>query len=66
MARTYAADYVGCSPRMFDGMVDKGEMPVPRLIGSKKIWDRHELDEYFDNLPRLVADNDNEWDEDQY
>ena len=27
-------------------------MPAPRLIGTKKIWDRVELDEAFEELPR--------------
>jgi len=60
-----AADYIGCSPRMFDNMVKSGSMPSPRLIGTKKVWDTRELDEFFENLPRLEADNDNfnEWDE---
>ena len=60
MPRTEAAAYVGCSPRKFDGMVADGLMPVPRLIGSKKIWDRLELDEFFDSLPRPGGEND--WD----
>lgn len=59
LARMFAAEYVGCSPRMFDNMVKDGTMPSPRLIGTKKIWDRYELDEYFEGLPRPEADNDN-------
>ncbi len=49
---------------MFDGMVKKGEMPSPRLIGTKKVWDRDELDEYFADLPRPHTNGDkNDWDE---
>lgn len=55
-----AAEYVGCSPRKFDDMVREGEMPRPRLIGSKKVWDAQELDEAFDALPRYGEAN--EWD----
>ncbi len=42
-------------------MVSDGRMPAPRLIDSKKVWDRVELDECFDALPRVKTDN--EWDE---
>jgi len=64
LPRTDAAFYIGCSPRMFDGMVKKGEMPSPRLIGKKKVWDRDELDEFFADLPRPESNSDkNDWDE---
>jgi len=67
LPRTDAAEYVGCSPRMFDGMVKEGKMPCPRLIGSKKIWDTFELNEAFDELPRAEIETSrrsrNEWDE---
>ena len=29
-------------------------MPAPRLIGTKKIWDRVELDEALEELPRQL------------
>lgn len=63
MPRTMAASYVGCSPRKFDYLVETGEMPEPRLIGVKKIWDRVELDDFFETLPKADEDGD-EWDED--
>ncbi len=66
MARTIAASYIGCSPRKFDYLVDSGEMPKPRLIGVKKVWDRVELDDFFESLPRpQTHDDKNEWDEDE-
>ena len=52
---------MGCSPRKFDQMILDGLMPAPRLIGTKKIWDRVELDEAFEELPREVEGD--EWDE---
>lgn len=52
LPRTEAAAYVGCCPRTFDAMVADGAMPAPRMIGSKKVWDRLELDESFESLPR--------------
>ena len=51
---------MGCSPRKFDQMILDGLMPAPRLIGTKKIWDRAELDEAFEELPREVEGG--EWD----
>ncbi len=67
LPRVEAATYIGCSPRMFDGMVYGGSMPCPRLIGSKKVWDTAELKEAFEELPRASSGNDNtvenDWDE---
>lgn len=62
LPRTEAATYLGCGPRKFDGMVNNGLMPSPRLIGTKKVWDRFELDEYFEALPR-ADEMENDWDE---
>ena len=64
LPRTLAAEYVGCSARKFDAMVAAGDMPQPRLIGAKKVWDRLELDEAFEALPRAGENDTNEWDED--
>ena len=62
LPRTNAAFYIGCSPRMFDGMVKNGDMPSPRMIGTKKVWDRIELDDFFESLPK-PEDVGNDWDE---
>lgn len=62
LPRTEAATYIGCSPRKFDYMVVDGLMPSPRMIGTKKIWDRIELDEFFETLPK-AGDVANDWDE---
>jgi len=68
LPRVEATIYIGCSPRMFDGMVTGGAMPRPRLIGTKKVWDTAELSEAFEELPRAKGSNDNsernDWDED--
>lgn len=61
LPRTEAATYIGCKPRKFDAMVIDGAMPAPRMIGNKKVWDRLELDEFFDSLPRPNG-GDNDWD----
>ena len=62
LPRVLASEYIGCSPRKFDAMVAAGDMPQPRLIGAKKVWDRVELDEAFEALPR-AGEQTNEWDE---
>jgi len=62
LPRTSAAKYIGCSPRKFDDMVTNGDMPAARKIGAKKVWDRIELDEYFEALPRANEDGGNDWD----
>ena len=64
LPRVAASEYIGCSPRKFDAMVAAGDMPQPRLIGAKKVWDRVELDESFEALPR-AGEQTNDWDEDQ-
>ena len=38
-------------------MILDGLMPAPRLIGTKKIWDRVELDEAFEELPRQFEES---------
>jgi hypothetical protein len=62
LSRQTAANYIGCSPRTFDSMVEDGRMPAAKRINTKKVWDRFELDESFEALP---GDNDmgNDWDE---
>ncbi len=62
LSRIPASEYVGCSPRKFDTMVADGDMPQPRLIGAKKVWDRVELDEFFEALPRAGEAEINDWD----
>lgn len=63
LPKLQAADYIGCKPRKFDAMVKDGEAPQPRLIGAKKVWDRLELDECFDALPRANNDQGSDWDD---
>jgi hypothetical protein len=33
-------------------MVAGGRMPLPRIVNSRRIWDRQELDAAFDALPK--------------
>jgi len=36
----------------FDSMVSDGRMPRPRRVDTVVVWDKHELDAAFDDLPR--------------
>lgn len=51
LGRIEAARYVGISTSKFDEMVRDGRMPHPKRIDVRKVWDRHALDESFENLP---------------
>ncbi len=51
LSRLEAAAYVGISPSTFDEMVADARMPQPRVINSRIVWDRWELDEAFGSLP---------------
>lgn len=55
LSRIEAAHYVGVGTTMFDEMVADGRMPVPKIINSRKVWDRRLLDEAFDNLPDVAV-----------
>lgn len=50
--RIEAAAAVGVSGTFFDTMVTAGQMPKPRVIGSRKLWDVDELRAAFKSLPR--------------
>lgn len=51
LSRGEAAGYIGVSPTTFDKMIDRGEMPNPKRVGTRKIWDVRALDLAFDALP---------------
>ena len=48
--RIEAARYVGVCPTTFDKLVNSGEMPQPKRVGTRKIYDRKALDASFDLL----------------
>lgn len=47
LTREEASAYIGVGVTKFDELVATGQMPVPKRIGSRRIWDRYQLDEYF-------------------
>ena len=52
LSRVQAAGYLGVSSSLFDQMVGDGRMPLPKIINSRRVWDRRELDASFEGLPR--------------
>ena len=51
MSRIEAADYLSISPPTFDWLVAHQMMPEPRLIKSKPVWIRPEIEDAARNLP---------------
>jgi predicted DNA-binding transcriptional regulator AlpA len=51
LSRVRAAEYLGISPSLFDDMVRDGRMPRPKRINSRTVWDRRQLDDFFEALP---------------
>lgn len=47
-----AAEYLGSSTRVIREQVAKGNLPV-RYLGAKKLYDREDLDAYFNTLPSV-------------
>lgn len=58
--RDSAALYVGVGLSKFSEMVADGRMPKPKIIDSRRVWDRYELDASFNDLPHDAPVN--EWD----
>lgn len=48
LSRTEAAGYIGIGTTLFDKMVEAGQMPRPKRIGVRSVWDRFEVDLAFD------------------
>jgi hypothetical protein len=44
-------------------MVTDGRMPSAKIIDRRRVWDRCELDEYFESLPIDGAGCENLWDD---
>ena len=56
LSRAEAAEYIGVGVTLFDQMVADGRMPRPKLINSRKVWQRQRLDEAFAELPEEGQD----------
>lgn len=55
LSRDEAARYVGISSTKFDDLVTRGDMPKPKRIDGRVIWDRFALDMAFNALPDARA-----------
>ncbi|MFN3643434.1 MAG: helix-turn-helix transcriptional regulator [Gemmobacter sp.] len=66
LSRTEAAGYIGIGTTLFDKLVEAGQMPRPKRIGVRNVWDRFEVDLAFDRLstdnPDCVDADANDWD----
>lgn len=52
LSRLEAAVYVGFAITKFSELVKANRMPPPRVVDGLQVWDKRELDIYFDALPR--------------
>lgn len=68
LGESEAAIYLSLSATFFRRLVERGVMPRPRVIGSRRIWDVDELDIAFRALPREGGDEPrfNDGDEDSW
>jgi predicted DNA-binding transcriptional regulator AlpA len=63
LSRVHASQYLNVSPGKFDQMVADGRMPRPKVIDSRRVWDREAIDVAFEALPEAGAGPDvNPWD----
>jgi len=58
LSREEAAAYIGVSAGLFDLMVSRREMPGPKKIGARRVWDRVLLDRAFAAIPSSGDDAD--------
>lgn len=61
LRRAQAAIYLGISTSYFDSLRDR--LPPPRRLEGVQVWDRHDLDAFFDGLPSEAANDNNPWDD---
>jgi excisionase family DNA binding protein len=56
-----AAAHLGISRSKFDELVKDGRMPQPRRVDGRRLWDRREVEECFEMLPRAGAPETEPW-----
>jgi hypothetical protein len=62
LSRIDAAAYISVSPTKFDELRKDGRVSPPRLIDSRLVWDRYDLDRDFDAFPiEGKAADDEDW-----
>lgn len=58
LSREEAARYIGVSATKFDQMIAENQMPRPKRLGGRVVWDRIALDMAFNALPDENAEHD--------
>jgi hypothetical protein len=53
--RIQAAVFIGVSVEVFDGLVQAGIMPQPKIVAGAELWDIDALDLFFTALPDAKA-----------
>ena len=51
LTREVAAAYLSVSSYIFDCMVADGRMPLPKIVGTRRLWCRLAIDKAVDSLP---------------
>lgn len=51
LSRIEAAAYLGIGATLFDELVGDRRLPGPKLLNTRRVWDRHALDSAFAALP---------------
>lgn len=54
LSRAEAARYIGVGETKFDEMVSDRRMPCPKVIDSRRVWDRFAIDVAFSDLAEHV------------
>ncbi|MBA9063078.1 excisionase family DNA binding protein [Methylobacterium fujisawaense] len=62
ISRLEAARYVGVSVTTFDEMVRERLMPRPKQVGTRVLWDRAQVDLFFEALPEREANQESDED----
>lgn len=51
LCRKAAARYLSIPIELFDDLMQRGQLPGPRLLSGTAVWDRHHLDAAFEAFP---------------
>jgi len=62
LSRLEAARYVGVSTTTFDEMVRERLMPRPKAVGTRVLWDRAQIDLFFEALPERESSQESDED----
>lgn len=55
LSRVEASAYLGVGASLFDGLVNAGLMPRPKMLRGRRVWDRYALDRAFDDMPDVPS-----------